>query len=62
MARLILCCYNAQEYSRAATCRDFACEIREILGLFCATPENRFKIWLKRSQSSLTSMMKQKAY
>jgi hypothetical protein len=47
--------------SRAATCRDFACKIREIGWLFCAVPENRFN-WLKHSQSSLIAMMMQRAY
>jgi hypothetical protein len=35
---------NSLNQSRAAPCGGFACEIREIRGLFCAIRENRFKI------------------
>jgi hypothetical protein len=41
---------NALEYSRAATCRDFACGIREI-GRYFARSRKTGSNWLKRSQS-----------
>ena len=52
---------NSQEYSRAATCQDFACEIREIGDHFGRSGKT-----VRHSQSDhafpLATMMKQKAY